>query len=68
LATLSEFRHQPAHGKILPAPLHQPIAVRPRNLLWSIAADLVGLTLPVSQKRRTQLIAVLMPTPNWAAA
>src|ERR1700691_4857701 len=40
-ATLGEFGHQPAHGKIrLPAPLHQPIAVRPRNLLRPIAADL----------------------------
>ena len=42
-ATLSEFGHQPSHGKILPAPLHQPFAVRPRNLLWPIAADLVRL-------------------------
>src|SRR6202021_2001362 len=42
-ATLSEFAHQPAHGKILPAPLHQPFAMRPRNLLWPIATDLVRL-------------------------
>jgi hypothetical protein len=69
-ATLGEFSHQPAQGKIrLPAPLHQPIAMRSRNLLRPIAADLVRLdTLPVSWKRCTQLIAVLMPTPNWAAA
>jgi hypothetical protein len=26
-----------------------------------------GSTLPVSWKRRTQLIAVLIATPNWAA-
>ena len=38
---MREFGNQPAHDKILPAPLHQPFAVRPRNLLWSIAADLV---------------------------
>ena len=42
-ATLSEFGHQFAHGKILLAPLHQPFAMRPRNLLWFIAADLVWL-------------------------
>ena len=43
-ATLGKFGHQPTQGEIrLPAPLHQPIAVRPRNLLWSIAADLVRL-------------------------
>jgi hypothetical protein len=41
-APLGEFRHQPAQGEIcLPAPLQQPIAVRPRNLLRPIAADLV---------------------------
>jgi hypothetical protein len=27
-ATLGKFGHQPAHGKILPAPLHQPFAMR----------------------------------------
>jgi len=43
-ATLGELGHQPSQGKIrLPAPLHQPIAVRPRNLLRPIAADLVRL-------------------------
>jgi hypothetical protein len=43
-ATLGEFGHQPTQGEIrLPAPLHQPIAVRPRNLLRPIAADLVRL-------------------------
>jgi hypothetical protein len=43
-AALGEFGHQPAQGEIrLPAPLHQPIAVRPRNLLRPIAADLVRL-------------------------
>src|SRR5690606_9294556 len=39
-ATLGKFGHQPAHGKVLSAPLQQPFAVRPRNLLWPIAADL----------------------------
>jgi hypothetical protein len=39
-----EFGHQPAQGEIrLPATLHQPIAVRPRNLLRPIAADLIRL-------------------------
>jgi hypothetical protein len=43
-AALSEFGHQPAQAEIcLPAPLRQPIAVRPRNLLRPIAADLVRL-------------------------
>jgi len=43
-ATLGEFRHQPTQSEIrLPAPLHQPIAVRPRNLLRPIAADLIRL-------------------------
>src|SRR5580704_879772 len=42
-AALSELSHQPAHGKIFPAALHQPFAVQPRNLLWPIAADLVRL-------------------------
>src|SRR5260221_7289459 len=36
-ATLGEFRHQPTQSEIrLPAWLHQPIAVRPRNLLRPI--------------------------------
>ena len=43
-ATLGEFGHQPTQGEIrLPAPLHQPIAVLPRDLLRPIAADLVRL-------------------------
>ena len=67
-AALSEFGHQPAHGKILPASLHQPFAVRPRNLLWPIAADLVRLDAARLVESCTELIAVLMPTPNWAAA
>ena len=43
-ATLGEFGHQPTQGEIrLPAPLHQPIAALPRDLLRPIAADLVRL-------------------------
>ena len=67
-AALSEFGHQPSHGKILPAPLRQPFAVRPRNLLWPIAADLVRLHAASVAEAPDQLIAVLMPTPNCAAA
>ena len=68
VATLSELGHQPAHGKILPAPLHQPVAVWPRNLLWPIAADLVRLDA-------AGVVEALYPVdrradahPNWAAA
>ena len=67
-ATLSEFGHQPAHGKILPAPLYQPFAVRPRNLLWPIAADLVRLDAAGLLEALYPVDRVLMPTPNWAAA
>ena len=43
-AAFGEFGHQPTQGEIrLPAPLYQPIAMRPRNLLRPIAADLVRL-------------------------
>jgi hypothetical protein len=43
-ATLGEFGHQPSQSEIrLPAPLHQPIAVRSGNLLRPIATDLVRL-------------------------
>ena len=64
--TLSEFGHQPAYGKILPAPsAARDVA---RNLLWPIAADWVRLDA-------AGLLEALYPvdrraddTPNWAAA
>ena len=68
-APLGEFSHQPAQGEIrLPAPLYQPIAVRPRNLLRPITADLVRLDAagiaeaPYPVDRRTDRY------PNWATA
>ncbi len=67
--TLGGFGHQPTQSEIrLVAPVHQPIAVRPRNLLRPIAADLVRLDAAGLVQTPTQLIAVLIATPNWAAA
>ncbi len=65
-APLGEFRHQPAQGEIcLPAPLQQPIAVRPRNLLRPIAADLVRFDAASLAEAANPVDS---PTPNWAAA
>jgi len=67
-ATLGEFGYQPAHGKIrfrhrcTSQSRCGPAIFLADTAIWS------GLTLPVWWKRCTQLIAVLMPTPNWAAA
>jgi hypothetical protein len=50
--TLGEFGYQPAQGEIrLPAPLHQPIAVRPRNLLRPISPVARATLTPTAKVR-----------------
>ena len=40
-ATLAQFGDQSAQGEVrLPAAVHQPVVVSPRNLPWLVAADL----------------------------
>jgi hypothetical protein len=64
-----EFGHQPAQGEVsIFDPPKQPQAVFARNLFRLMPPILPGATLPVSRWRFTQLMAVLIPTPNRLAA
>ena len=67
--TFGKLGDKPAQGEVsVLGALQQPEPVLPSNRLRLVAPIWPGETLPVSRRRLTQLIAVLMPTPNWAAA
>lgn len=52
----------------LSAALAQPRSIRARDLLRPVAAHLTGSKLPLSSKRFTQLMAVMIVSPKHAAA
>ena len=59
-ATLSVFGYQPAHSKIcLSAALHQPVAMRPCNLLRPMAADLVRFDAAGLEEARARAHAAI---------
>src|ERR1700720_1153656 len=67
--TLGQLGHQSAQGEgFLPDPVHKPGMVLALIAFGLCPPICPGATLPVCRKRRTQVIAVLIPTPNREAA